>query len=149
MTLVKEVMTAGPTTVGASASLQEAARLMRDGDFGALPVLEGEKLIGVITDRDLVTRGLADGSGQCVGDICSRDVRTIDAGDSDESARRTMEQAGVRRLPVQEGGRIVGMLSVGDLAVRSRPELAGSVMEKTGPEERGGRAVQATQSPRA
>jgi CBS domain-containing protein len=98
-------------------------------------VLEGGRLVGIVTDRDLVLRGLAGDPKASVGSICSRDVRTLRPQDSDETARKEMERAGVRRLPVQDGDRLVGMVSVGDLAVRANAKLAGDVMEKTGPEE--------------
>ena len=134
MTLVKDLMTPNPTTIQASGSLQEAAALMRDGDFGLLPVLEGNSLVGVVTDRDLVLRGLAADRVTTVGEICTRAVKTIPPNASDGAARAAMEEAGVRRLPVQDAGKVVGMVSVGDLAVRADPRLAGSVMEKTGPD---------------
>jgi CBS domain-containing protein len=134
MKSVKELMSPEPITIQATGSLGEAARLMRDRDVGLLPVLEGERLIGVVTDRDIVVRGLAREGDLPVGAICSRELRTLDCEDNEATARKAMQQWKVRRLPVQEGGKLVGVVSVGDLAVRAGPHVAGRVMEETGPE---------------
>lgn len=143
MKSVKELMSPEPVTIQASGSLGEAARLMRDRDIGLLPVLEGDRLIGVVTDRDIVVRGLADEAAVPVGAICSRELRTLDCEDNEATARQAMEQWKVRRLPVQEDGKLVGVVSVGDLAVRAGPQVAGRVMEETGPEpEQHGRTGQ-------
>ena len=134
MKSVKELMSPDPITIQAAGSLAEAARLMRDRDIGLLPVLEGDRLVGVITDPDIVVRGIAHEGEVPVGAICSRELRTLDCEDNEATARNAMQQWKVRRLPVQENGQLVGVVSVGDLAVRAGPQVAGRVMEETGPE---------------
>ena len=137
MTSVREVMTPDPVTVVTNTSLGEAARLMRERDIGILPVLEGGKLVGVVTDRDLAIRGLTEDSQPTVGQIFSPDVHSVGPGDSAASARMAMERWKVRRLPVSEGGRLVGMVSLGDLAEQADAGLAGHVLKETGPDANG------------
>jgi len=129
-------MSREPATIQGSASIGEAARLMRDRDIGILPVMDGERMIGVVTDRDLVIRGLAEPTfgDTAVGAIATKSVCVVAPGDDETHAVDLMSKSEVRRLVVEDGGKLVGMVSVGDLAVRSGPELAGEVMEETGPE---------------
>jgi predicted transcriptional regulator len=129
-------MTHTPETIQASAGLGEAARLMRDRDVGLLPVMSGEELVGVITDRDLVVRGIARDGNCNVGSIATPNVCTVTPGTEAAEAVRLMSEADVRRVPVQENGRLVGIVSVGDLAVRADPALAGKVMQQTGPDRK-------------
>ena len=116
---VGDVMTKEPKTVDAGATLIEAARIMRDDDVGAVIVTSGGDICGIATDRDIVVRALAEGkdASSCkVSDICSSSVTTTSPQDSVEDALRTMEQENIRRLPVVEGGRPVGLVSLGDLS---------------------------------
>ena len=116
---VGDVMTKDPKTVDAGATLTEAARIMRDDDVGAVIVTSGDEIKGIATDRDIVIRALADGQdpSTCkVSDVCSSAVTTATPGDSVEDALRTMEQENIRRLPVVDGGRPVGLVSLGDLS---------------------------------
>ena len=116
---VADVMTKNCKTVDAGATLVEAARIMRDDDVGAVIVTSGDKIQGIATDRDIVVRALADGQdpSSCkVSDICSSGVTTASPQDSVEDALRTMEKENIRRLPVVEGGRPVGLVSLGDLS---------------------------------
>jgi len=136
MSTVREVMTHSPETIQASAGLGEAARLMRDRDVGLLPVLNGEELVGVVTDRDLVVRGIARDANCNVGSIATPNVCTVSPGTDAAEAVRLMSEADIRRVPVQENGRLVGIVSVGDLAVRADPGLAGKVMQQTGPDRK-------------
>jgi CBS domain-containing protein len=119
MTLVKDRMTTDLITVSADAPLTEAARKMRDHDIGDV-LVELDEGLAIVTDRDLVVRGLAeqdDTSGLCVGDVCTRDVRTVSPDDDLEDVIRKMAGDDVRRVPVVEDGRAVGILSLGDVAV--------------------------------
>ncbi|MCC7366495.1 MAG: CBS domain-containing protein [Dehalococcoidia bacterium] len=128
-------MTPEVITVCSSDSLSHAARLMRDSDIGVLPIVDDGKVCGVVTDRDLVIRGLADGRPDaCVGDVASGDVVCLAPDDDDKRAEALMSEHDVRRLPVVEDGRLVGMVSVGDLAVGASDKRAGKVMESTGPQ---------------
>jgi CBS domain-containing protein len=133
MAKVKDFMTPDVVTVAASARLSEAARLMRDSDIGVLPVVEGDTLRGIITDRDIVIRGLAAGTADAtVETILTEQVAVLSPEDDVKDAERRMAEHDVRRLPVVEEGKLVGMVSVGDLATTDS-DRAGKVMEKTGP----------------
>lgn len=135
MSSVREFMTANPVTISSKGSIEEAARLMRQHDVGVLPVLDGSSFRGVVTDRDLVIKALAEGRmDQMVGQIASNSPVTVSPDDDVRKATQLMSESDVRRLPVCEGDRLVGIISVGDLATRQDPAYAGTVMEQTGPE---------------
>jgi len=129
-------MSREPATIQGSATVGEAARLMRDRDIGILPVMDGERMVGVVTDRDLVVRALAEPSfgDSTVGTIATKSVCVVAPGDDESHAASLMSKSEVRRLFVEHRGKLVGVVSVGDLAVRSGPAIAGEVMEDTGPE---------------
>jgi CBS domain-containing protein len=119
-TTVAELMARDPQTVEAGASVTDAARRMRDADTGDVLVLAGERLAGIITDRDIVVRVVAEGkdSSTPVGDMCSgQDLVTVTPDARLEHAAELMRERSVRRLPVVEGDRPVGVLSIGDLAI--------------------------------
>ena len=110
------------TPISADATIEEAALQMRDGDFGVLPVMGVEELIGIITDRDIVVRAVAEGMGvnTKVQDTMSDDVICVNAEDSLEAAAQLMSDYQIRRLPVVDtDGRLVGIVSLGDFAVES------------------------------
>ncbi len=123
---VRDVMTANPITLPASATFTDAARVMRDADVGPVVVLhEDGSLCGVVTDRDLVIRGAADGLDPTVTRleaVCSREVLTVRPDDDVVQAMQLMRDRAIRRLPVVEAGRVVGIVSLGDIAVRQDPE---------------------------
>lgn len=124
---VRDVMTADPVALEAKTSVTEAARKMRERDIGDVIVLEGDRLCGVVTDRDIVVRALAeerDPGATNLGDICSREVVTVAPGDDLTTAGDVMRQKAIRRVPVVEGGRPVGILSMGDLVVERDPNSA-------------------------
>lgn len=124
---VRDVMTADPVALEAKTSVTEAARKMKERDIGDVIVLEGDRLCGVVTDRDIVVRALAeerDPGATKLGDICSREVVTVAPGDDLTTAGDVMRQKVIRRVPVVEGGRPVGILSMGDLAVERDPNSA-------------------------
>jgi CBS domain-containing protein len=124
---VKEIMTERPVTLGKDASLADAARLMRDRGIGDVIVVEGEAAEGIVTDRDIVIRGVAEGADPNttrLGQVVSGDLTSVMPDDPVERAIELMREKAVRRLPVLEGGKPVGVLSLGDLAVERDPRSA-------------------------
>ena len=123
-TLVKDLMTANAEWVGADTPVRKVAEKMRDKGIGCLPVGENDKLIGMITDRDITCRAVADGldlSRAKARDVMSKGVTWCFEDQSDEEAAKMMENKKIRHLPVlNRAKRIVGMLSFGDLAFRSK-----------------------------
>jgi len=120
MTQIRDVMTSGPACVDPHASATEAARRMRELDSGAILVTEGDELRGLVTDRDIVVRAVADGRDPArveVGEICSGDVEALSPDDDVERAVQVMRERHVRRIPILEGGHPVGIVSIGDLAM--------------------------------
>lgn len=129
---VRDVMTADPKTVTPETSVVEAARLMTSEDVGPLPVVEGGELVGIVTDRDLVVRVLAEGrdpESTLVGDVYSGRPVTVSPDDRVDRALALLGQHQVRRLPVAEGGRIVGIVAQADLAREESNEAVGEVVE--------------------
>lgn len=125
---VKDVMTPGPITLDRDASLAEAARLMRDRGIGDVIVVEGDDAEGIVTDRDIVIRGVAEGADPNttrLGQVLSGDLTSVAPDDPVERALELMREKAVRRLPVLEGGKPVGVVSLGDLAIQ---QDAGSVL---------------------
>lgn len=119
--LVGDIMSKRLSAVSPRMTVREAARRMRGADIGAVPVLAGERLLGVLTDRDIVLRCVAAGRSpeQCrVEEIFTPGAVTIEADAPLEEAARRMALHRVRRLPVTRAGRLVGMISLGDLALR-------------------------------
>ncbi len=117
--IVEEIMTRNPRTVEIGDSLVVAAREMRDGDIGNVIVTDGGQVAGIVTDRDIVVRAIAEGrelQSATVGDVCSSGARTLEPGDSVEVAAQAMGENGIRRLPVVKDGELVGVVSLGDLA---------------------------------
>ncbi|SOD41443.1 CBS domain-containing protein [Nitrosovibrio sp. Nv4] len=120
MQKISEVMSSEVQTISPLATIEEAAQEMRDGDFGLLPVGEDEQLLGVITDRDIAIRAVAEGkdSSTPVGDVMSEGVIWVDENDSVEDAAQIMSDHQIRRLPVVDADqRLVGIVSLGDFAV--------------------------------
>ena len=125
MAKVRDVMTAEPVSITGATSLAEASRIMRDRDIGALIVLEKEDVAGLITDRDIVVRAIADSripDETPVSDVVSDQLVTIGPEDDLDRVLRTMREHALRRVPVLEGGRPVGIVSLGDLAVDRDPD---------------------------
>jgi CBS domain-containing protein len=118
--LVRELMAEPVVTVTADATLTDAARLMRDADIGGVIVVKRNKPVGVLTDRDIVVRGIADNrmpATVTAGEICSTDVVSIAPDAEISQAIALMRRAAVRRLPVTEAGELIGVLSLGELAI--------------------------------
>jgi len=116
---VSDFMTPHPTVVEVTDTLRSVAETMATQDVGALIVAEGGAVVGVITDRDLVVRGLANGIGldAPVGQLATGDLVTVGPGDSVVDVVEIMRDRAVRRVPVVEGDQAVGIVTIGDLAV--------------------------------
>jgi CBS domain-containing protein len=131
---ISDVMTSSPQTVEPSATVAEAAKLMRDNDVGSLPVVEGGKLTGVVTDRDITVRAVAEGKdpqSTKVAEVISKDLVTIDPQQDLEEALRLMARHQVRRLPVvEEDGRLVGIVAQADVAEAGDDRKTGQMVEK-------------------
>jgi signal-transduction protein with cAMP-binding, CBS, and nucleotidyltransferase domain len=123
---VRDVMTPGPIGVDYDQSVGEAARAMRDWGVGAILVVSNGSLYGLVTDRDLVVRAVAEerGADEPVGPLSSANLIGVDADAGVHEAMRLMRQHGVRRLPVLENGQVAGIVSLGDLAMQDEPDLA-------------------------
>ncbi len=128
---IREVMTPNPITLPATSSAIEAARAMRDSDIGDIVVLDGQKICGIVTDRDIVIRAVAEGldpASTPLKEICSRELTTLSPQDSMDDAVRLMRDKAIRRLPVVENKRPVGIVSIGDLALkRDRGSALGNI----------------------
>ncbi|MFD2612899.1 CBS domain-containing protein [Paenibacillus gansuensis] len=121
---LKEVMSTDIVTVTLQDNIFEIALKMKQHDIGFIPVLEGRRLIGVVTDRDLVIRGYADkhSGSTAVEHVISKDVRTVSPEMTVDEAAKIMANEKIRRLPVVENGELVGVVAIGDLAVRTKFE---------------------------
>jgi len=124
---VRDVMTTDLVTCPSSAPVKDAAGYMRDRNIGDVLVVDDGSVRGIVTDRDIVVRCVADGADvrqAKVGDMCSADLTTVRADAPIEEAARIMRDNALRRLPVVDNGRPVGIVSVGDLAVDADPSSA-------------------------
>ena len=122
---VRDVMTADPACVSTDDTADKAATLMRDKDVGSIVVTEnGGAVHGIVTDRDIVVRAVADSKhpGETkVGDVCTSDPTVVSADDSIDDAVKSMREHNVRRVPVVDGDKPVGIVSLGDLAKEQDP----------------------------
>jgi CBS domain-containing protein len=137
---VRDAMTPEPRVADPSLSLAEAAQLMKSEDIGSLPIVQEGQLVAVLTDRDIVVRAVAESadlSATKVGEIASRKPVTIEPDEDLDEALAQMARAQVRRLPVVEGGRLVGVLAQADIAQEAKSKQAGELVEEiskpTGP----------------
>jgi CBS domain-containing protein len=129
---VSEVMTPNPRTVELSDTIQDAARIMREEDTGAVPVVEEGRVVGMVTDRDIVIRAIADGDFEAtIDDIVSDDVVCATAEMTTAAAAELMGEHQIRRLPVvDDDENIIGIVSLGDLAVKeNRDARMGETLE--------------------
>jgi CBS domain-containing protein len=123
--IVEEIMTTNPRTVNVDDTVLQAAQLMRDNDIGDVIVVDDGQVAGILTDRDVVVRTVAEGrdpEATTVGEIATTGVQAIDPDASEDDALRTMREHDIRRLPVVKNGRPVGFVSLGDLAVEREPD---------------------------
>ena len=112
-------MTSSPASCETSASVVDAARRMAQEDVGPIPVVDGDRLVGIVTDRDIVLRVVAEGrdpSSTTVGEIASTNLETVSPDENLDSALQKMAAGQVRRLPVVEEGRLVGIVAQADVA---------------------------------
>jgi CBS domain-containing protein len=111
-------------SVGAAATIADAAAVMRDRDIGDVVVTSNGSVIGIVTDRDIVIRALADGldPSTTVASVLSEEVYTLQASDSVAQATALMREQHIRRIPVMDAGKLVGIVSLGDLAEDRDPE---------------------------
>jgi len=134
MPQVRELMTKDPRTIRPDATAVDAARLMRDEDAGVAPIAEDDRLVGVVTDRDIAIRVVAeakDPGSTKVTEIASQNVVTIDPQQDLDDALRLMANHQVRRLPVvEEDGKLVGILAQADVARHAEPARTGKVVEE-------------------
>jgi CBS domain-containing protein len=117
---IREVMTPNPRSVSPNDSIQNAACIMRDEDAGAVPVVDNGRAIGIVTDRDIVVRVVAEGGqlNRPVRDIVTSALVSASPDMSTREAAELMSEHQIRRLPVVENDRLVGIVSIGDLAVK-------------------------------
>jgi CBS domain-containing protein len=134
MILVRHAMTESPQTARPDLNAADAAALMRDLDVGVIPVAEDERLLGLVTDRDLVLRVLAERKDPMevrLGDIATKSPVTVSPDERLSAARDLMSQHRIRRLPVMKGEQLVGILSLGDVAQADASERAvGETLEE-------------------
>ncbi|HEX2118795.1 MAG TPA: CBS domain-containing protein [Acidimicrobiales bacterium] len=124
---VRDVMTEDLVTLKASAPISDAAKRMRDADIGDVLVMNDGTLCGLVTDRDIVVRAIAEGADPQftkLNEICTHEVITVGPDDAVEDVIRIMREKAVRRVPVVEGRRPVGIVSIGDLAIERDEESA-------------------------
>jgi CBS domain-containing protein len=122
---VEEIMTRNPRTVDASATLRDAARVMNESDIGDVVVTDGGQVTGIVTDRDIVVRAVAEGrdpDSTPVSDVATTGVETIEPEASVDDALSRMREKDIRRLPVARNGEPIGIVSLGDLAVEREPD---------------------------
>lgn len=130
---VRDAMTPNVQSAAPTDSLVDAAVKMRDEDVGSLPVVEGERVIGIVTDRDIVVRAVAerlDPQSITVGEVASREVVTVEPEQDLDEALVLMASHRVRRLPVVEDGRLVGVLAQADIAFEAKDKNAGEMLEE-------------------
>lgn len=116
---IRDIMTPNPRTVSPDDSIESAARIMRDEDTGAVPVVQDGRPVGMLTDRDIVIRVVAEGGrAQSVREVVSGRVISVSPDATTREATDLMSEHQIRRLPVVENERLVGIVSLGDLAVK-------------------------------
>jgi CBS domain-containing protein len=132
MTTARDIMTGTPEVIDAQSTVLEAAKKLAAADVGALPICDGGTLLGMITDRDIVVKVLAqdrDAAGTTVRELIQGEVVTIGADDSVEEALRTMSKHQVRRLPVIDGTELIGIVSQADVARNLDEQQTGERVE--------------------
>lgn len=133
---VRDVMTTDPVTLRRDAAVVEAARAMRDNSIGDVLVLDGGRVCGIVTDRDIAVRTVAEGrdpKGTRLGEICSGTLVCVSPTDTVERAVDLMRERSLRRLPVVDGDRPVGIVALGDLAVERDPQSVLAGVSAAGP----------------
>jgi CBS domain-containing protein len=131
---IHDLMTSNPSTIEPDKTVADAAKLMRDEDAGLIPIVEGQKLAGTITDRDIAIRVVAEGKdpqSSTVRDVMTSRLVTVDPDQDLDEALRLMAEHQVRRLPVvEEDGRLVGIVAQADIAKHTSDEQTGEVVQQ-------------------
>ena len=133
MSSIRDLMTQSPTTCEPSTTVVEAAKVMANEDVGPVPVVQEGRVVGLVTDRDLVIRVLAEGrdpSSTTIGEIASSDLVTVRPDSGLNEALQLMAQNQVRRLPVVEGDQLVGIVAQADVARAADEEDTGEVVQQ-------------------
>jgi len=130
---IRELMSANPCTIEGDKPVAYAAKMMKDEDVGLAPVVEGDRLVGTLTDRDIVTRVVAEGKDPQsvkVRDVASSNLVTVDPQQDLDEALRLMASNQIRRLPVvEEDGRLVGVIAQADVAREAKEKQTGQLVE--------------------
>jgi CBS domain-containing protein len=125
-THVRDFMTTNPECVSERDSIRDAARIMKDQDTGVVPVLDGKKIIGLITDRDIVVRGIAEGKNLddvLVNELMTRQIRSVREDAPVNEVLDLMASAEIRRVPVVNGNQeLVGIVSIGDISTKTNQD---------------------------
>ena len=133
-TSVQDLMTSNPKTVASESSVVEAAKIMRDENVGIVPLVDGERLVGTITDRDIAIKVVAEGKdpqSTTVREIASTNLVTVDPQQDLDEALRLMARNQVRRLPVvEENGKLVGVVAQKDVADQGEDAKTGEVVQE-------------------
>jgi CBS domain-containing protein len=130
---VRDAMTQGVQSTAPTQSVADAAQMMRENDVGSLPVVEADRLVGIVTDRDIVVRAVAervDPQSVSVDDVASHDVVSVSPDENLDEALEVMARHRVRRLPVVQDGRLVGMLAQADVALEAKEKKTGELLEE-------------------
>jgi CBS domain-containing protein len=131
---IQDVMTSNPCAIEADQPVAYAAKMMKDEDVGLAPIVEGDRLIGTLTDRDIAVRVVAEGRDPqtvAVREVASTDVVTVDSQQDLDEALKLMARHQVRRLPVvEEDGRLVGVIAQADVADEAKAKKVGEVVEE-------------------
>jgi CBS domain-containing protein len=131
---ISELMSSNPCAIEADKPVAYAARMMKDEDVGLAPIVEGDRLVGTLTDRDIVTRVVAEGKDPqtvTVREVASTDLVTIDPEQKLDEALKLMAQNQIRRLPVvEEDGKLVGVLAQADVAREAKDKQTGDLVEQ-------------------
>ena len=132
-TSIKEIMTRDVRACEPNATVADAAKVMAQEDVGPVPIVEDGRLVGIVTDRDIVVRVVAEGrdpNATTVKEIASTDLVTVSPGDDLDEALKLLAERQVRRLPVVEGDRLVGIVAQADVARLGKDKQTGEVVEE-------------------
>ena len=130
---VQQLMTSDPCSIDVDKSVAYAAKMMRDENVGVAPIVEGDRLVGTVTDRDIVLRVIAEGKNPestMVREIASTDLVTVEPQQNLDEALKLMAKHQVRRLPVVERGRLVGVVAQADVARQADDSKTGELVEQ-------------------
>lgn len=132
MKTARDLMTSPAECLAPTATLAEAARQLSQHDVGSMPVTDGDLLVGVVTDRDIVVKGIAvglDPASATVAEIATPDVVTVGVDHDAEDVARILAENQIRRIPVVEEGRVVGIIAQADIARTLGDRLTGDIVE--------------------